>query len=362
MATTEADVVNGLLGRGARRALHCAVALVLAAGVTLLVVRTAADAAPKPTLDQVGQQVKALRSQAEQLTENYDGAQEKATSLGVRISAARTELAGQRQAVELARKRLGRIAADVYKAGDLATVQLFLGDRPDGYVAASGLLTSLVDRRVEAVDDLTRQRALMVGRMTDLAEQQELLQRTQAQLAAQKSEIEAKLAAASAMLARLTPGERQQLQQRDAADEQAGLRGVGVPVPASGSLTCDDVHIQAVDARVEKVLHYACAQLGDPYQWGAAGPNRFDCSGFTMMAWKQAGVSLPHNAAMQATYGTRVSVDNLAVGDVVFFYQPIGHNGIYLGNGLMIHAPRTGETIRIVPVRYLGPVTAAVRL
>jgi peptidoglycan DL-endopeptidase CwlO len=354
-------VVTWSLGRPARRALHVALALVLAS-VTLVVVRQAAGAAPKPPLDQVRQQVKQLREQAEHVTENYDGTQEKLASLGVRLSAVHTQLTGQRQAVDAARKRLGQIAADVYKAGDLATLQLFLGDRPDGFVAASGLLTSLADQRSEAVDDLTHQRTMLVGRMTELAEQQEILQRTQALLTAQKREIEAKLAAADTLLAGLTPAERQRLQQRDAADERKGLQGTGVPVPSSGSFTCKDVPIATVDARVAKVLQYACAHLGDPYQWGASGPSRFDCSGFTMMAWKQAGVSLPHNAAMQASYGTQVGAGDWRAGDVLFFYQPIGHNGIYLGNGLMIHAPRTSETVRIVPVRYLGPVTAAVRL
>jgi peptidoglycan DL-endopeptidase CwlO len=355
-------VVSGSSGRGARRVVHCAVAVVLALAATVLVVRGGADAAPKPTVDEVRQQVAALRAQAEQVTEEYDATQEKLISLGVRISAAHTELAGQRLAVATARRRLGQIAADVYKAGDLATVSLFLGDRPDGVIAADGLLTTLADRRSAAVDDLTRQRALLVGRMTDLDAQQQILQLTQRQLQQRKSDIESKLAAATDLLRRLSPAEQRALRAEDAADQRAGLVSAGVQVPASGSLTCDDVHLAGLDARTEKVVRYACARLGDPYQWGGSGPDRFDCSGFTMMAWRQAGVSLPHNAAMQATYGTRVALGDLQVGDIVFFYSPIGHNGIYLGGGLMIHAPRTGETVRIVPVRYVGAVTAAVRL
>ena len=111
-----------------------------------------------------------------------------------------------------------------------------------------------------------------------------------------------------------------------------------------------------------KVLAYACAQLGDPYRWGASGPARFDCSGLTMTAWKQAGVSLPHNAAMQSTYGTRVALDALRPGDLVFFYSPIGHNGIYLGSGLILHAPQTGDVVKITPLRYIGGFSTAVRL
>ena len=73
------------------------------------------------------------------------------------------------------------------------------------------------------------------------------------------------------------------------------------------------------------------------------------------------GVSLPHNAAQQMTYGTRVSKDDLRPGDLVFFHSPPSHVAVYIGNGLMLHAPQTGELIKIVPLRSSGYV-GAVRL
>lgn len=81
-----------------------------------------------------------------------------------------------------------------------------------------------------------------------------------------------------------------------------------------------------------------------------------------MTAWKQAGVSQPHNAAMQARLGTPVSRADLRPGDLVFFYDPIGHNGIHIGNGLMIHAPRTGDSVKIAPLDGIRSLTTAVRL
>jgi cell wall-associated NlpC family hydrolase len=110
------------------------------------------------------------------------------------------------------------------------------------------------------------------------------------------------------------------------------------------------------------VIAYACAQVGDPYLWGGSGPDRFDCSGLTMMAWRQSGVFLPHNAAMQAHSGTTVGQAELRPGDLVFFFRPIGHNGIYIGNGLMIHAPQTGDSVKIDPVSFIGSFTTAIRL
>jgi cell wall-associated NlpC family hydrolase len=90
----------------------------------------------------------------------------------------------------------------------------------------------------------------------------------------------------------------------------------------------------------------ARAQLGKPYAWGAAGPNAFDCSGLTMYSWAAAGVRLPHSSSMQLSVGTQVSRSQLQPGDLVFFYSPVHHVGIYVGNGTMIHAPTTGDVVK----------------
>jgi cell wall-associated NlpC family hydrolase len=95
----------------------------------------------------------------------------------------------------------------------------------------------------------------------------------------------------------------------------------------------------------------ALAQVGKPYQWGAAGPSSFDCSGLTMYAWAHAGVSLPHSSAAQYSATTRVSTSALAPGDLLFYYSPIHHVAMYIGGGRMVEAPYTGATVRVVPLR-----------
>jgi cell wall-associated NlpC family hydrolase len=86
--------------------------------------------------------------------------------------------------------------------------------------------------------------------------------------------------------------------------------------------------------------------LGTPYVWGGMSPSGFDCSGFTSYVYAQAGVSLPHHAASQFSYGTPVSQDELAPGDLVFF-DGLGHVGIYIGAGQFIHSPHTGDVVKI---------------
>jgi cell wall-associated NlpC family hydrolase len=105
---------------------------------------------------------------------------------------------------------------------------------------------------------------------------------------------------------------------------------------------------------VSKVLAYARAQLGKPYQWAGAGPDSFDCSGLVMMAWDQAGIYFPHLAQDQYNLTVRIPVSALIPGDLVFFGTPdnVYHVGIYIGNGQMIDAPETGQNVQVQSIYW----------
>jgi cell wall-associated NlpC family hydrolase len=103
----------------------------------------------------------------------------------------------------------------------------------------------------------------------------------------------------------------------------------------------------AVSRRARKAVAYAKAHLDDQYGWAGKGPRYFDCSGLTMMAWRQGGVRLPHRAKLQHRRGSHVPKSRLRPGDLVFFYRSKSHVGIYIGGGKMIHAANRREDIKI---------------
>jgi cell wall-associated NlpC family hydrolase len=101
-------------------------------------------------------------------------------------------------------------------------------------------------------------------------------------------------------------------------------------------------------------LDFARSQLGKPYQFGAAGPNAYDCSGLAQTAWARAGVSIPRVTTTQFTFGKAVAQSDLRLGDLVFFYGPSpSHVGLYAGNGMIIHSPRPGKVVEYTKISYM---------
>jgi cell wall-associated NlpC family hydrolase len=115
-------------------------------------------------------------------------------------------------------------------------------------------------------------------------------------------------------------------------------------------------------AAARTAVDTAMAQIGDPYVWGAAGPDAFDCSGLVQYAYAAAGIRLPHSSRMQSTMGAPVSRDALQPGDLVFFYSPVSHVGIYIGDGQMVHASTSGVPVKTASVDSMGNYNSARRI
>jgi len=132
--------------------------------------------------------------------------------------------------------------------------------------------------------------------------------------------------------------------------------------PSAPSSTVQAAPAAAPNQAAQIVVDTALAQQGKAYKWAGAGPNVFDCSGLTQFAFGAAGIALPHSSRTQATMGTPVARANLQPGDLVAFYSPVGHIGIYIGNGQMVHAPTSGDVVRIISVDRMPGYNTARRL
>ena len=131
----------------------------------------------------------------------------------------------------------------------------------------------------------------------------------------------------------------------------AAIAGAGIalsPLPASAhTAVAASVSATAVSSAAQKAVDTALAQRGDMYLYGATGPDRFDCSGLTQFAYKAAGITIPRTSKLQSTFGTPVAKADLQPGDLVFFYSPVSHVGMYIGNGQMVHSSSAGKPVAV---------------
>ncbi|WP_329220327.1 NlpC/P60 family protein [Streptomyces sp. NBC_01485] len=336
--------------------------LALAGAATATAFDGTGQAEPNLTAAQVKAKVAKLYQEAEEATEKYNGAQEKATAAEQRLKTLRDEAARKEEKLNSARETLGSMAAAQYRSSGLdPSVQLALSDDPDQYLDGAAFAERAGDRQSAAVTRVRRQlREIEQLRGAAHVELTSLKTR-QAELNAHKKTITGKLDAARRLLSRLTAAERSRIGEaagdattgdrasRASTDGRAGL-------PAPGSATAD-----APNSRAAAAVSYAYTKLGSPYVWGATGPNAFDCSGLVLASYRSAGVSLPRTTYAQIGAGQRVSRSELLPGDLVFFYSGITHVGLYIGNGQMIHAPNPSAPVRVAPIDEM-PFAGATRV
>ncbi|MER5811518.1 NlpC/P60 family protein [Streptomyces sp. NPDC002033] len=320
-----------------------AATLVLAGAATATAFEGTSLADPQPTPAQVKAEVDRLYGEAEEATEQYNGAKVKADEAERELSALREESARKADRLNTARRSLGSLAATQYRSGGLGpALQLAMSTDPQDYLERASLLTRAGDRTAAEVasvrrglDEVGQLRDKAAGRLADLRARQGELDR-------QKAVIDGKIDAARRLLARLTAEERAAYEAGPGGAAPAAAVPLGGRTPAPAP--------PADGSRAARAVAFAYAAIGKPYVWGATGPGSYDCSGLTQAAWRAAGVSLPRTTYTQINTGRRVSRDQLAPGDLVFFYSGVTHVGMYVGNGQMIHAPRPGSTVRLAPV------------
>jgi peptidoglycan DL-endopeptidase CwlO len=327
-----------------RLAVGTAAVTTLVSVPTFVLVSAPGQATPKPSLAEVKRQVEALHHKAEQATERYNDARIALKDAERRLAQAQRRAAGQQAQVAALQNVVGAFAAASYRSGGLdQTLQLVFAEDPKLFIDRAASLDALSLRQAQALRRTVEARQALQADQLSAAQQLAAVERTRAEMAAHKVEVQRTLRKAQDLLNSLEAEQRARLLPRASRsggrDGGGGSGGGSYTGPASG--------------RAAAALQYAYAQLGDPYEWGAAGPNSFDCSGLTMMAWRQAGVSLPHSSSQQYAAVRKVGRSDLQPGDLVFFYSPITHVGLYVGNGKIIHAPNPRESVKIDPMSYM---------
>jgi cell wall-associated NlpC family hydrolase len=353
-------------------------ALATAALTSVALLSQSAHAAPSadgsPSLEEVEKKVDDLYRQAESATEKYNAAKEKTTKQRRRVDSLLNDVAKRAQKLNEERDRLGSFAAAQYRTGAAApdTATFLLADSPQDYFDQTQLMGRLTARQKSAVDDYFTEQSATMKKREEASRSLETLSTSQNDLQTAKATVQKKLSDARELLSKLTAEEKARLaaiekkQQEEAArkaaelaQQQAAARKAQEGTTSQGGTSSSDTGTtdttdSSYAAKAAKALAFARAQIGKPYVWGATGPGSYDCSGLTQAAWKAAGVDLPRTTYDQVNAGTTVSLADAQPGDLIFFYDDISHVGVYIGNGMMIHAPKPGAYVREESIYYAG--------
>ncbi|MFI5692893.1 NlpC/P60 family protein [Kribbella sp. NPDC051586] len=348
----------GRINRTKGIALAAITSTAVAAGVILI--QGAASADPAPTLAEAKKQVAELQHQAEVSGESANDLRGQISASATRVKALQAGIAKQQAQVDGVKRQIGSLAVAGYQTSGISTTaQLLLSTNPDQFLSQASTAQAFAGQQNSAL----RRYQVAQGKLTDLqaSEQTELaaLQTVQAKQDAFKKQLQTNLDAAEKVLDKLSAADRKRIDEENA---KAVEKARGERPTRDGDRESDDKDLPNVPAsgRAATAVNAALSQLGDPYVWGADGPSSYDCSGLMMYAWGKAGVSLSHSSKAQTGEGRPVSKSDLMPGDLIFYYSPVSHVAMYLGNGRIVHAPRPGKSVEIAPMDEM-PFNSAVR-
>jgi cell wall-associated NlpC family hydrolase len=301
----------------------------------------ATPAQAEPDIDDVQTRVDTLFHAAEQASERLNDAKIELDELQGDLDSLEADQDRQDTKLEAAREDLQDSIVSQYEGESLSAVGVVANtDDADSFVSHLSTMSAYNELQGQLFDSFsTEAKALDIRRKATQQRAAEIQQK-QDQLAAEKKTIEANLAEAKTLLDKLKAEEREALLSRGSVRLPSGVDATGAAATA---------------------IRFAMAQVGKAYVYGAAGPNAFDCSGLMMMAWAQAGIALPHSSSAQYGMGRHVSSQELQPGDLVFYYSPISHVAMYIGNGLIVEAANPGAGVRVSGV-FSMPFAGATRL
>jgi cell wall-associated NlpC family hydrolase len=313
-------------------------------------------------------QVQQLDSDVERAAEQYDYANVQLGHIDTQLSTNAQHLTAARKSLVVAQGRIAQRLRDLYVNGQGdSTLEVILGAQSlDDIIARLDAIQRVSSQDAAILTAVKTYRKEVETRRANLKDARERQASVVADRASQKASIESQLSQRKQLLDSVK-GEIAQLQAaeqrrqaalaaaaraRAAAAQQAAIDAQQQVAAQAAAATTAPASDPAFDPNIPapqygSVVSIALQYLGVPYVWGGSSPSTgFDCSGFVAYVFSQVGISLPHHAASQYGYGIAVPRDQLAPGDLVFF-DGLGHVGIYIGGGQFVHAPHTGDVVKI---------------
>ena len=325
--------------------------MVLAVGALLMIagMLSPSAASAEPTAAEAMEQVQRAAQELTVIDEQVHAAEITVAEYQAAAAAAAARAAEAQAAVDAYQPILRAIATSSFTGENRSRVAAFL---------TSGSATELVQQMttLDMIASHTNEIIAQVAALQDVAEAAEAeaanaaatAEQALAELEAQRAEVQKRVDQYEADFARLT------------AEEQAAvvtaIAGPTVAAPAVADLPLAPGSAAAV------AIEAALAKVGSPYVWAASGPKGFDCSGLTSYADAAAGVTLPHSSRSQSQVGKPDSRSELQPGDLVFFYSPVSHVGMYVGNGQMVHASTSGQPVKVASLDSMGNYNGARRI
>jgi peptidoglycan DL-endopeptidase CwlO len=278
-------------------------------------------------------QLDQLNRQEDQLVEQYNQSRDALDRIRKSLAGLKAQEAGAERDLRRLQASLGARASAAYVQGAGSAVAAVLGsDDPAAAIARVQVLELLATNDGDLMDQLGVAGKALDARRRDLLAAEKAQAAEVQRLEAKKVEVQRAADKIRALLARMRAADRPQQPARPS-------NPVAPPPPSGGG--------GGGSGSAAAAVAFARAQVGKPYCYGGVGMSCFDCSGLTMMAWKQGGISLPHSSAAQYNVGRRISASELRPGDLIFYYTPISHVSIYIGGGQRISATHTGDYVRV---------------
>ena len=292
-----------------------------------------------PTLETAQQEVDRLRTVAAEKFEAANDATIRIRGLERETAALEQQEAKLQKELQVANRALAQLAIAQYKSSGFGeTFGLLFSSDPTKYLSDAGTLEVISRNYAKKQREFATTKLKVEASQFVISDRTELLKAERAKLNREVEQARMALSKAEKILKSLKKEDRERLARLEAERENKIL---DESKKYAASYKGDNT-------RGSIALKYALKQVGDVYVWAAAGPTKWDCSGLTMRAFQQAGVSLPHSSRIQVKYGKSVSFGAVKPGDLLFFGNPISHVSIYMGGGKMVQAPRPGKRVEVI--------------